>query len=255
MEIKTRKIIKKEKKSSNIRIRKSLNKYSELDYDEYTSDKDHKDVITVIEYGGYKKDKLLGPGVMYFVDSSKKIDIFLGNFDNHFLSDEGTVFSNNLMIYDGGILKGQKHGFGKERFYLNLKNYSEFSSDYEKRNSNYLEYKGFYKQGKRHGKGTLSFKGNHEHLQSYFEEQKNENQMEMINLGMFNSDIEGEIPHDIPLIQKHIDPKYDVSIIFNKLPMNNLDTEKGIHQNQVVQSKSSTFESKHYISELQFLIL
>jgi hypothetical protein len=243
MEIKTRKLkkIKHEtNESENIINKYSSTFYRTLKEEEY----DDVDAITCVEYCGYKADEtLLGPGVRYFVDSSRKVDIHMGNFAGEFLSGEGTVFEDNKMIYDGGISKGKKNGFGLERFMLNIEDHSGDSSEMKYGSQAYLEYKGFFKKDIREGVGSLHFFGNFNKFKKHFEE---EDELQQRHLGIMESD--EEHPQDIPLMTSKIDPGFSLNSLFNKIsPGLIINSERKITHYQRVSGISKTFEGTLFL--------
>lgn len=247
MEIKVRQIRKKNSRSTLQKMNQlsSLNKYSDSEYEilksEIKIDK-NESTVSVFEYCGYKQGAKLGPGVMYFVHSSRRIDTYLGNFEKNALKGEVTIFQNGKMMYDGGIQKGLKDGLATERFQVVLATGDEYLTDQSQKDFGYLEYRGHFKKGKREGRGRLVFRGKYYMLKSHFRDLEKQNELELRNMGILDSDGEEEYPHDIPLIKSRVDPKFDVNNLFGKVPVLLVDSERKINHEPPTESTATTMD-------------
>ena len=126
---------------------------------EFVYDKKRK--IGSLSFAGFKKGKKYGPGVVHYVNSKKEIGYHRGPFVNDIIDKEGIFFFNKKMIYDGKIKKGIKEGLGTQRCY--------FSCVPNVNDSYFLEYRGYFTNGKKNGMGKLYFVGDYFAVKQYFE--------------------------------------------------------------------------------------
>ena len=167
----------------------------------------------------------------------------MGNFDEDILTNEGTIYKNSKMIFDGQVLKGIKHGKAKEKFFIYLEK-SEIRNIKPFKNCGYLEFRGEFKNGKRDGFGELFFEGDYNAFKEYFMEEKKNEELELRNWGIMDSEDENDFPLDIPLINKQIDSEFNVNDIFKKMPIMHFDSERKI--NHKTQKEINPFnESKN----------
>lgn len=219
-----------------------LEKYSEKFFEEVgEAQKDDRDVVTLVEFCGLKNGKPLGPGVRYFVYPSRHIDTHMGNFEGGRLANEATIFKNGMMVFDGGVFKGKKHGQGVERFEVTVGDHEASLNESDRRIQNYLEYRGMFYEGSRQGAGTLAFHGKFELFKKYFEENWGLNRMGTMNLDVLDS--EEDVPDDIPLMKSKIDPGFDIHSLFSRLsPGLPINSERKITHFQKVEDPSNTYE-------------
>lgn len=125
--------------------------------------------FNALAFAGYRNDKKLGPGVVYYVDKETNIRTNIGAFENNILSREVTIIQNNKLIYDGAIQKGKFHGFGTHRHYVQFEVNMQQSDIGKSDLFCILEYKGRFAKGKRKGRGKLYLYGDFEKLRQYFD--------------------------------------------------------------------------------------
>ena len=193
--------------------------------------------MTSIAFSGYIKNQKAGPGVIYYVKNNRKIDTHFGIFRDDTLNEMGTVINNGKLVFDGSILNGKKEGMAIQRFYIEIDQKIHLNSiiDETKDRVGFVEYRGYFKNGKRHGFGKLLFNGNYEVFKEYFAKIKLYR-----HYNQEKEDPEDDIcPYGIPVITNYVDSNFDIDKIFKRIPVVLVNSEIG-DKSQYTKGDQST---------------
>jgi hypothetical protein len=200
--------------ASSLKKEQFLLSNSDSDYSTYI---DH-DKMKSMAFSGFVKNQKAGPGVIYYVKKNRNIDSHFGIFQKDNLNEMGTIINNGKLVFDGSIQNGKKEGMAIQRFYMEIDKNIHLKSivDQVKDRIGYIEYRGYFKNGKRHGFGKLLFNGNFNVFREYFEKislLKNFNENEK------DEEEEEYCPFGIPVITNYVDSNFNIDKIFKKVPV------------------------------------
>ena len=158
-----------------------------------------------LAFAGFRNDKKLGPGVVYYVDKETNIRTNIGAFEDNILNREVTIIQNNRLVYDGAIQNGKYHGFGTLRHYIQFQEDMRQSGIRSADLFCFLEYKGRFVKGKRKGKGKLYLYGNMEKLKSYFDFKNGMHSKEINGIEDFRTDQSVVLQENLDIIRRMVE--------------------------------------------------
>jgi hypothetical protein len=210
---------------------------SEADYSTFFENGEMKSIA----FSGYVKNQKAGPGVIYYVKKNRNIDTHFGIFQGDILNEMGTIINNGKLVFDGSIQNGKKEGMAMQRFYIEIDKKIHLNSivDEVKDRIGFIEYRGYFKNGKRHGFGKLLFNGNYEVFKEYFQKIKlyrhyNEKKEEE------EEEEEEYCPVGIPVITNYVDSTFNIDKIFKRIPVVLVESEVGDYSEYTKGDQSTT---------------